>query len=126
MVIQKTTLLIAGTVLSAIGFTGPPRASAQTGAERKVVDRVVAAYPGLAQHMHLQGTVKLAVIVRTTGEVKSSRPLGGNPVLIEAATTAARKWKFEPAQGETTEVIEFRFGEHCRDSSRRPRQRIEN
>jgi hypothetical protein len=37
-------------------------------------------------------------------------PLAGNPVLIEAATTAACKWKFEPAQGETTELIEFRFG----------------
>ncbi len=71
--------------------------------------------PDLAQRVHLQGTVKLAVTVPATGDVKSSRPLGGNPVLIEAATTAARKWKFEPAQGETTEgetteVIEFRFG----------------
>lgn len=85
---------------------------AQTGADRKVVDRAVAAYPDLALRMHLQGTVKLAVTVRASGDVKSSRPLGGNPVLIDAATTAARKWKFEPAQGETTEVIEFRFGAH--------------
>jgi TonB family protein len=112
LVIQKTTLLIAATVLSATCFTMPSRGSAQTGVDRKVVDRATAAYPDLAQRMHLQGTVKLAVTVRPTGEVKSSRPLGGNPVLIEAATTAARKWKFEPAQGETTEVIEFRFGAH--------------
>jgi len=86
--------------------------SAQTGADRRVVERGAAAYPQLAQRLHLQGTVKLAVTVRPTGEVKSSRPLGGNPVLIEAATTAARKWKFEPGQDETTEVIEFRFGAH--------------
>ena len=112
MVIQKTTLLIAGTVLSAICFTGLEQLSAQAVADRKVVDRAAAAYPDLAQRMHLQGTVKLTVTVRATGEVKSSRPLGGNPVLIDAATTAARKWKFEPAQGETTEVIEFRFGAH--------------
>ena len=108
---QKATL-IAAAVLSATFFTGPKGVSSQTGADRKVVDRSPAAYPDLAQRMHLQGKVKLAVTVRASGEVKSSRPLGGNPVLIEAATTAARKWKFEPGQGETTEVIEFRFGAH--------------
>jgi len=109
---QKATPFIAASVLSATCFTGPTPVRAQTGADRKVVDRAAAAYPDLAQRMHLQGTVKLAVTVRATGEVKSSRPLGGNPVLIEAASRAARKWKFEPAQGETTEVIEFRFGAH--------------
>jgi hypothetical protein len=50
----------------------------------------------LAQRMHLRGTVKLAVTVRAGGEVKSSRPLGGNPVLIDAPTTAARKWNLSP------------------------------
>ena len=108
----KATLFIAAAVLSATCFTGPTTVGAQTGPDRRVVDRAAAAYPDLAQRMHLRGTVKLAVTVRATGEVKSSRPLGGNPVLIDAATTAARKWKFEPAQGETTEVIEFRFDAH--------------
>jgi TonB family protein len=110
--LQKATLFIAAAVLSATCFTGPTPVSAQTGADRKVVERDAALYPDLALRMHLQGTVKLAVTVRATGDVKSSRLLGGNPVLIEAATTAARKWKFEPAQGETTEVVEFRFGAH--------------
>jgi TonB family protein len=109
---QKATLLIAAAVLSATWITGPTAVDAQTGPDRRVVDRAAAAYPDLAQRMHLRGTVKLAVIVRPSGEVKSSRPIGGNPVLIDAATTAARKWKFEPAQGETTEVIEFRFDAH--------------
>lgn len=105
-------LLIAAAVLSATWFTGPTGVDAQTGPDRRVVDRAAAAYPDLAQRMHLRGTVRLAVTVRASGEVKSSRPIGGNPVLIDAATTAARKWKFEPAQGETTEVIEFRFDAH--------------
>jgi TonB family protein len=112
LIMQKVTLFMVAAVLSATCFAGPPAVSAQSGAGRKVVDRAAAAYPDLAQRMHLQGTVKLAVLVRASGEVKSSRPLGGNPVLIEAASTAARKWKFEPGQGETTEVIEFRFGAH--------------
>ena len=86
--------------------------SAQTGADRKVVNRGAVAYPELAQRMHLQGTVKLAVTVPATGEVTSSGPRGGNPGWIEAATTAARKGKFEPTQGETTDVMAFRFGAH--------------
>jgi TonB family protein len=109
---QKATLFMAAAVLSATCFAGPTKARAQTGADRKVVERDAAAYPDLAQRLHLHGTVKLAVTVRPTGQVKSTSPLGGNPVLVEAATTAARKWKFEPGQGETTEVIEFRFGAH--------------
>ena len=109
---MQKAMLLAAAVFSATVFTGPAGLSAQTPADRKVVDRNPAVYPDLAQRIHLQGVVKLAVTVRASGDVKSSRPLGGNPVLIEAATTAARKWKFEPAQGETTEVIEFRFDAH--------------
>ena len=107
---MQKAMLIAAAVFSATVFTGPAGLSAQTPEGRKVVDRNPAVYPDLAQRMHLKGTVKLAVTLRATGDVKSSRPLGGNPVSIEAATTAAGKWRFEPAQGETTEVIEFRFG----------------
>jgi len=93
---QKATPFIAAAVLSGTCFTGPTPVSAQTGADRKVVDRAAAAYPDLAQRMHLRGTVKLAVTVRATGEVKSSRPLGGNPVLIEAATRLPANGNLSP------------------------------
>jgi outer membrane biosynthesis protein TonB len=35
--------------------------------------------------------------------------LGGNPVLVEAAQDAVSKWKFEPSQSETTEIVQVGF-----------------
>jgi outer membrane biosynthesis protein TonB len=35
--------------------------------------------------------------------------LGGHPVLVNAAEDAVRKWKFEPAAGEDSGVVEVTF-----------------
>jgi TonB family protein len=59
--------------------------------------------------MHIRGVVRIEAIVRPNGTVKSTRVLGGNPVLVESAQDAVGKWKFEPAQGETTEVVQLAF-----------------
>lgn len=77
--------------------------------ERKVSSRVAPVYPELAKKMHIHGVVKVEVIVRSNGSVKSSRVLGGSPVLVEAAQDAVSKWKFEPAQSETTEIVQLGF-----------------
>jgi len=80
-----------------------------SGSDRKVAARVAPAYPELAKKMHIHGVVRIEAIVRPNGSVKSTRVLGGNPVLVEAAQDAVGKWKFEPAQGETTEVVQLAF-----------------
>ena len=80
--------------------------------ERKVISKVVPAYPELAKQLHGGGTVKLEVVILANGKVKSTRVIGGNPVLIESATDAVRKWKFEPASADTTEVLQIEFGAH--------------
>lgn len=80
-----------------------------SGAERKVASRVAPAYPELAKKMHIHGAVRIEAIVRPNGSVKSTRVLGGNPVLVEAAQDAVGKWKFESGQGETTEVVQLSF-----------------
>jgi TonB family protein len=59
--------------------------------------------------MHIHGTVRVEAIVRPNGSVKSTRVLGGNPVLVDAAQDAVTKWKFEPAQAESTEVVQLAF-----------------
>jgi TonB family protein len=76
---------------------------------RKVTSRVAPSYPELAKKMHIQGVVKVEAIVRANGTVKSARPLGGNPVLIDAAIDAVSKWKFEPTNADTTEVVQLTF-----------------
>lgn len=84
-------------------------ASTAVSSDRKVSTRVAPVYPELAKKMHIHGAVKVEAIVRPNGTVKSTRVLGGNPVLVEAAQDAVTKWKFEPAQGETTEIVQLAF-----------------
>lgn len=84
-------------------------ASAEADSGRKVISRIAPAYPELAKRMHLQGVVKVEAVIRPNGAVKSTRVLGGHPVLVNAATDAVSKWKFEPGPAETTEVIELTF-----------------
>ncbi|HTT22283.1 MAG TPA: energy transducer TonB [Candidatus Sulfotelmatobacter sp.] len=80
-----------------------------SGSERKIASRVAPAYPELAKKMHIHGVVRIEAVVRPNGSVKSTRVIGGNPVLVEAAQDAVGKWKFEPAQNETTEVVQLAF-----------------
>jgi TonB family protein len=81
----------------------------QSDSKRKVVTRVVPAYPDLARRMNVRGTVKLEALVATNGNVKSLQVRGGHPLLTEAAQTAIMKWRWEPSSHETREPIEFRF-----------------
>jgi TonB family protein len=82
---------------------------ASTNSERKVTQRVAPDYPELARHLRIRGVVRVEAVVRSNGSVKSARSLGGNPVLVDAAVAAVGKWKFQPAQAETTEVVQVVF-----------------
>jgi TonB family protein len=92
-------------------FAWTGRAQAGECAERKTVAKVPPVYPEIAKRYHIRGVVKLEVVVREDGSVQSAKVLGGNPVLIDAATDAVRKWRFEAASRETVEVVEVRFGD---------------
>jgi len=77
--------------------------------ERRVASRVAPNYPELAKKMHIHGVVRVEAVVRPNGSVKSTRVLGGNPVLVDAAIEAVGKWKFDSAQNESTEVVQIVF-----------------
>jgi TonB family protein len=76
---------------------------------RKVVSRVVPTYPDMARTMNLKGSVRLDALVAPNGTVKTVQIRGGHPVLAQAAESAIRKWKWQPAAHETLEPIEFKF-----------------
>jgi TonB family protein len=80
-----------------------------TQGSRKVTNRVVPQYPAMARNMNLVGAVKLEALVSPSGTVKSVQVVGGNPLLVQSAQNAIREWKWEKAEHETTELIEFRF-----------------
>jgi outer membrane biosynthesis protein TonB len=59
--------------------------------------------------MRIHGIVRIEAIVRANGAVKSTPRAGWEPVLVDAALDAVRKWKFEPSQNETTQVVQVSF-----------------
>ena len=104
VLILATAIIVLSSSLASAQNT-----TVSSGSERKVAARVAPVYPELAKKMHIRGVVRVEAIVRPNGSVKSTRILGGNPVLVEAAQDAVGKWKFEPSQGETTEVVQLAF-----------------
>lgn len=76
---------------------------------RKAKTKVEPAYPLLAKRMNISGTVKVLVVVARNGNLKDTKVVGGNPILVNAAMDALKKWKFEPAETESTGTVEFKF-----------------
>ncbi|MGB8013030.1 MAG: energy transducer TonB [Terriglobales bacterium] len=101
-------LIVAAALLAALSVQAST-AESQGRAARKIVARIAPFYPDVAKHMRLAGVVKLEVVVKPNGTVKSAKPLGGSPLLIQSASDAVLKWKFEAAPDETTEVVQVAF-----------------
>jgi TonB family protein len=83
----------------------------QAASNRKVVNRVLPEYPRLARDLSLHGKVKLEVTVSGNGTVKSVEVKGGSPILVQSAQTAVHAWRWEKAERETTEIVEFNFNQ---------------
>jgi len=98
-------------VVAALLFGANAALAEDPGAQssRKLVNRVTPAYPPLAKQVHAQGSVRLLAVVQPDGHVKSVDVRGGNPVLVDAAVSAVKQWKYEPSAHETDETIEMRF-----------------
>jgi TonB family protein len=77
--------------------------------ERKVTHRVNPAYPDLARQARLRGTVRLVAVVAPNGTVKTTHPVGGNPVLLKSAAAAVLQWKYVAAPAESKELVEIQF-----------------
>ena len=84
-------------------------AQPQSHTERKVISQITPLYPEVARRSHINGIVRLAVVVAKNGSVQSMKVLGGNPVLIVSATYAVQKWGFETTSEQTTEIIQIAF-----------------
>jgi TonB family protein len=82
---------------------------AQEELTRKAKSKVAPTYPELAKRMSIAGVVKVQVVVAANGSVKSTKVVGGHPLLVNAAVDAVKKWRFESASEETTGVVEFKF-----------------
>lgn len=77
--------------------------------KRKIKSKVAPVYPELAKRMNVAGKVKIEVVITPDGRVKSTRVIGGHPLLVQACQDAVKEWKFAPAPEESTQVVEFDF-----------------
>jgi TonB family protein len=102
-------LVLLGFILFASQIRSAVAQDDQTTGTRKVVNKVVPAYPAIARSMNLSGTVRLEALVLANGTVKSVQVKGGNPLLAQSAQNAIQGWKWEKAEHDSTEQVEFRF-----------------
>jgi len=77
--------------------------------KRKVKTKVTPQYPELARRMNVTGKVKIEVVITPDGRVRSTRVIGGHPLLVQACQDAVKEWRFVPAPEESTQVVEFDF-----------------
>jgi TonB family protein len=77
--------------------------------KRALKTKVMPEYPELAKRVNIKGAVRLELLVKPDGHVNKVSVLGGNPVLVQAAVEAVKKWRYVPASTESTIVVKLDF-----------------
>jgi protein TonB len=62
----------------------------------ELVHRVDPVYPGMARELRIEGTVKLHVTIGADGVVRNVEVLSGPQILVGAAASAVRQWRYSP------------------------------
>ncbi len=77
--------------------------------QRAIRQRVAPVYPEVAKRLKVEGIVTLAVTVGADGKVRETKTIRGNRMLAIAAEDAVSRWKFAPAEAESTENVDINF-----------------
>lgn len=105
-----TKFAVAATVAVLLaGASAFPQTGSTDEARRKVKSRTTPSYPELARRMNVSGKVKIEVVIAPDGRVKTTRVVGGHPLLVQTCQDALKEWKFAAASEETTQIVEFEF-----------------
>jgi TonB family protein len=103
---------IAATAMVAVllsGASGFSQSGSTDESKRKIKSKTAPVYPELARRMNVSGKVKIEVVIAPDGHVKSTRVVGGHPLLVQTCQDAVKEWKFVPSSEETTQIVEFEF-----------------
>jgi len=113
MQIGKWNKYLAAVAITATLATTLACAQSATTSEngRKAKTKAAPVYPELARRMGVVGKVKLEIVITPDGRVKSTRVVGGHPILVQACQDVVKDWKFVSASEETTQIVEFDFRE---------------
>jgi TonB family protein len=102
-------VLTGAAAMVLLGSSGLAQTGTTDEGKRKVKSKVTPTYPELAKRMSVTGKVKIEVIIAPDGHVKSTRAIGGHPLLVQSCQDAVKEWKFVAAPEETTQIVEFDF-----------------
>lgn len=107
--LRWSAVILFGLMIGTPIYKPHPAFAQETQIARKVKVKITPIYPDLARKLGISGVVKVEIVIAPNGTVKSTKVIGGHPLLIDAAVEAVKKWRFEPAADETTGTIEFKF-----------------
>jgi TonB family protein len=78
----------------------PPELKSQASGARlqigSLISRVDPIYPEDSELQRIEGTVKLHAIIGRDGAVQSAEVISGPPLLVPAAVSAIRQWRYKP------------------------------
>jgi TonB family protein len=113
---NESRLLVAFVLLMmSVLFLSLPLAaqsSEQDSSDRKVITRVEPEYPDALKRLYIGGVVRVEVLVAPNGLVKSTRLLGGSPILGQSTMKAVKQWRYAPASSEETLTVKLEFDPH--------------
>jgi periplasmic protein TonB len=71
-----------------------------------LIHRVDPGYPPLARSARIQGEVVLTAIIDANGQIQNLQLVSGHPMLVPAALSAVRQWRYKPylLNGQPVEV----------------------
>jgi TonB family protein len=104
LVMIATSSTIAQTSLGLPDEVGQLTTITESEAEQHLIEHKPPAYPPLAKAARIEGDVRLMLQVSTNGAVVRVIPLSGHPLLIPAATEAAKQYRYRPFEVSGTPV----------------------
>lgn len=101
-------------VMSVLLSPSPTKAQSydQSSSERKVITRVEPEYPETLKRLYIGGVVRVEVLVAPNGVVKSTKLLGGSPILGQSTMKALKQWRYAPAAAEEVLTVKLEFDPH--------------
>lgn len=84
--------------------------------EALLLNRVIPEYPPIAKQTRTEGTVVLTALISREGRIEDLKVISGHPLLVNAALTAVRQWRYrptllgaEPVEVLTTIAVHFKL-----------------
>ena len=110
---RRARQISAAVCVILLGYLSMAAIEAQnTPSLRKLVYKVAPKYPRELKQNAIGGVVRLSISINSNGSVTRISPIGGNPILVDAATLAVKQWKYVPADHPTTTEVQLDFIPH--------------